>query len=130
MKKEKKQKRMEIREKHYTTQWVAITSIMMFFIAFYGAYFVAHLELNLAFVKSCFVLIVANIMLKTLVWVWNIFISKNEWLLIVHGPPDVDSRSQLIIREKERLERENERIAKTIQVETSGKDHSDEFVLG
>ena len=93
MKKEKQRKPIVIREKHYTNQWVSITSIMMFFIAFYGAYFVANLEMSLAFVKSCFVLIVANIMTRGLVIFWNAFIPKNEWLLIVHGPPEVDSRS-------------------------------------
>jgi len=73
----------------------------MFFISFFAAYFVSGNELSSAFVRSCFIFIVANILSRILVIVWNCSIPKDQWLLIVHGPPTVDSRSVKLRKERE-----------------------------
>jgi len=130
IKKESKSKSFMITEHHYTNQWLSIVSILMFFVSFYGAYFIAELEISLAFVKSCFVLIVANIIFRSLIVFWNIFIPEKEWLLIVNGRPEIDSRSRLKLLEKERIEREEDRLSKLAEVnEDSRYIDDEEFVL-
>ena len=87
-------KQVIIKERNYVNAWTSIFSIVMFFIAFFSAYFTSGLELSSAFVKSVFVLIVAHIISNILVMIWRFMIPKNEWMLIVHGPPETLSRSQ------------------------------------
>jgi len=110
----------EIKEKHYTNSWMTIFSILMFFVSFFAAYFVSGNELSNAFVRSCFVLIVANVLSRILVIVWNCSIPKDQWLLIVHGPPSIDSRSVKLRKEREK-ERESLNLEKEID--------DDDFVL-
>jgi hypothetical protein len=111
-------KAKEMREKHYTTSWVNIFSIIMFFVSFFTAYFVSGNELSNAFVKSCYVIFVANVLSRILVFVWNLAIPKEQWLLIAHGPPEVESRS--IRMQKERVD-----LTQTVAEETI-----DDMVMG
>ncbi|MCL2065041.1 MAG: hypothetical protein FWG98_11840 [Candidatus Cloacimonetes bacterium] len=87
-------KRTEIKERNYVAAWTSIFSITMFFIAFFNSYLQVGHELTTAFVKSIFVLIVAHIIANILIFVWRFVMPKEQWLLIVHGPPDIPSRSQ------------------------------------
>ena len=127
-KEKKKPAKVEIYERHYTKQWISITSILLFFIAFYGAYFIADLDISHAFVKSFFALIIINIIFRSLVMFWNIFIPRDEWMYIVQGPPHVDSRSMLKIREQERVERETDRLNRIDLIEEE-IEPEEEFVL-
>jgi len=98
----------EMHEKHYTNSWIMIVTIMMFFISFFASYFVSGNELSSAFVKSCFVLFVANILSRILVIVWNLTIPKDQWMLIVHGPPAVERRSVRMQKERKNINLEAE----------------------
>jgi hypothetical protein len=93
----------QIKQNDYTNSWISIFSIMMFFIAFFSAFFVAGNEIGGTFMKAVVVLIVTNIIARTLVTIWHFMVPKQQWLLIAHGPPEVDSRSVRIIKERERL---------------------------
>ena len=84
----------ELREKQYINSWTTMFSIVMFFIAFFSAYFAVGHDLSVAFVKSMFVLIVTHIVSKIIIMIWRFAIPKEQWALIVHGPPHVDSRSE------------------------------------
>ena len=87
-------KQVVIKEKNYVTAWTSIFSITMFFISFFSSYLTVGHEITSAFVKSVFVLIVAHIISNILVLIWRFMIPKEQWLLIVHGPPEIQSRSQ------------------------------------
>ena len=109
----------EMHEKHYTNSWIMIVTIMMFFISFFAAYFVSGNELSSAFVKSCFVLFVANILSRILVMVWNLTIPKDQWMLLVHGPPPIERRS--VRMQKERI---------NVNLETEIEEDEDDMVMG
>ena len=101
-------KQMVIKEKHYVGAWANICSIFMFFIAFFTAFFVVGHELSSSFVKSVFVLVVTNIIAKGLVLLWQVAIPKEQWLLMVHGAPAIDSRSMKRQALIDALEKEEE----------------------
>jgi len=86
-------KQAVLKEKQYVNAWTSICSTLMFFISFFTAYFVSGNEITTAFVKSVFILIVTNVILKGLVLIWQLSIPKEQWMLMVHGAPAVDSRS-------------------------------------
>ena len=108
-----------LREKHYTTAWVNIFSIIVFFISFFTAYFVSGIELTGAFVRSCFVLFVANILSRILVFVWNLSIPKDQWLLIAHGPPPIEKRSVRM-----------QKVRQDLTKEITEEDDVDDMVMG
>jgi len=87
-------KQLELREKNYVNAWTTIFSVVMFFISFFTAYFGVGQDLSVAFIKSMFVLFVAHILSKILIFVWKISIPHEQWMFIVHGRPPVDSRSE------------------------------------
>jgi small-conductance mechanosensitive channel len=101
-KNDKSKKPVVIKEKNYTEAWISIITIFVFFIAFFMAYFVGGHALESTFVKSIVIFIVANIISRGIVIVWQMSYTKQEWLLIAHGPPQVDSRTEKIIKERER----------------------------
>jgi hypothetical protein len=104
----KKKKHVEIKSDHYASAWVTIFSIFLFFVSFFTCYFVGTQDIASAFIRSVVVLIFANIIGRLLVMMWHFAIPKQQWALIVHGPPPVDSRSTRIIKERERLISEEE----------------------
>ena len=91
-----------IKEKQYTKAWVSIFSILMFFISFFATYFGSGIEIGTAFVRAVFVLFITNLIARFLVFLWQISIPRDQWLLIVHGPPDVLSRSEKLKKEREK----------------------------
>ena len=82
-----------IKQKNYENAYASIFSIIIFFISFFAAYFVAANDISVAFVKSGFVLIITYAVAKILILIWRFAMPKDEWLLIVHGPPSIESRS-------------------------------------
>jgi len=107
----KEKEKRAIIANHYSNSWITIFSIVMFFISFFGSYFVVGREMGLTFVKAVIVLVVANIMSRILVMLWNYTIPKDQWVLIVHGPPHVESRTERLIKERERLLAQDEALA-------------------
>jgi hypothetical protein len=99
----KEKSKTQVSPQHYTNAWISIFSIMMFFISFFGSYFVSGNEISVAFVKAVIVFFVSNLIARVLVFMWHISIPRDQWLLIVHGPPQVDSRQVRIQKERERL---------------------------
>ena len=87
-------KPLVIKEKNYANSWSNIFSLLMFFISFFTSYIVVGYDISSAFVKGVFVLIVSNIISKILLLIWRYSIPKEQWLIMVHGAPAIDSRSQ------------------------------------
>ena len=100
---EKEKEKRAVKATQYSNAWVTIFSILMFFFSFFGSYFVVGREMGLTFVKAVIVLIVSNIISRILVMLWNFTIPKDQWALIVHGPPQVESRTERLRKERERL---------------------------
>ena len=96
----KPEKPIEIKEQHYTNSWVMIMSLTLFFISFFTSYFVSANEITSAFIKSVVVMLISHAILYCLVKLWEFSIPKAEWMLIVHGPPMVDSRSQRATKQR------------------------------
>ena len=94
--------RREIKEKHYTNSWATIFSILMFFASFFLTYFNAKNDLGIAFIKSFFILIVSYVIARILVAIWHVSIPREQWMILVHGPQEVDSRQVKIRKERER----------------------------
>lgn len=83
-----------VKEKDYIKAWLSIFSILNFFIAFFTSYFTVSNNLVTSFIRAVIVYIVSFIVGKIIIILWKVSIPKDEWLLIVHGKPKVDSRSQ------------------------------------
>jgi len=100
--KSNKAKAQRIYPDHYSNAWVSIFSIMMFFISFFMAYVMKGHDIGTTFVRSVIMLVVTNLIARFLVVMWQVIIPRDQWLLIVHGPPEVDSRTT---RKQKALER-------------------------
>jgi len=113
-KRTKKIIKQEFIANHYTTNWISLVSITMFLITFYSSFFGLQQNVSISFVKSCFTLLVVYLILKSLVFLWNFIIPRDQWQLIVHGPPQTESRTEMKIRKAREalqlleLEREKE----------------------
>jgi len=121
---------MLIREKPYVNAWISICSIMLFFISFFMAYVIKGHDIGTTFVKSAVILVVANLIARLLVMIWQVIIPKDQWLLMVHGRPDVDSRTDRKRKEAERLlalEEEEERLL--VERAMASQRSSEEMVL-
>jgi cation transport ATPase len=108
----RRKERIDVQEKHYTHCWVMIFSIALFFISFLFSYFGTRNTMSSSFISAVVVLFVSGLLLHVIIKLWQLFLPKSEWMMLVHGPPVTDSRTQRIIKERieaDRIEREEKK---------------------
>jgi len=130
IKKKERDRVLLVREKPYINAWISICSIMMFFVSFFMAYIMKGNDIGVTFVKSVVILVVSNVIARILALIWQVIIPKDQWLLMVHGRPEVDSRSERKIKEANRLlELEEEEARLLAEKAMANERSSEEMVL-
>lgn len=65
-------------------------SIFIFFISFFSNYIIYSASIVEAFLKSFIAMLLSNVVLRIIYFVWFIAFSPKEWKLIIEGPQEVD----------------------------------------
>ena len=73
--------------------FIRAVSILMFFVTFFTNYIIYQAELIEAFFKGMISLVVANLILHVLLFVWKNTFSEKDWKIIIDGKPESENYS-------------------------------------